>query len=301
LRPEFVLGLDRSHQDLVNDGWGADRLGEDVLTTNVIGFNVQVYDPRVSFFCTTPKANPTDTPTPAGWMDGGNSLVVGPDDPAYRQVLDAARDAIESDAATPIDADINRSLGGYVDLMYPVLAGGPLRGWQARQVDRRGADDTNTFGGATGNSLLITPFSGVALTSNDSRTAYQTSLYRSGKLVTTGTTINLLQPTFDTYTLAYETDAIQQGRTSGNYGTRWGTPTPVAGIISGGTTITTARDIGADGIDNDNQFGVDDRNERETLPPFVNAPESIRISVRVENPSVRLIRQASVVHRDERN
>ena len=57
--------------------------------------------------------------------------------------------------------------------------------------------------------------------------------------------------------------------------------------------------MASDGLDNDTAFGPDDSGERETLPPFRARPEAIRVSIRIENPATRQIRQASVVHRDE--
>ncbi len=53
-------------------------------------------------------------------------------------------------------------------------------------------------------------------------------------------------------------------------------------------------DLGANGLDDDAAFGADDAGERETLPPFSGEVQSIRVSVRLENSKVRLVRQASV-------
>ncbi len=62
LRPEFVLGNDFTHVDATGDLWGQERIGEDLLTNNALGFDVQVYDPNVSIFTTS------------------NGVVVGPSD-----------------------------------------------------------------------------------------------------------------------------------------------------------------------------------------------------------------------------
>jgi len=267
LRREFALGDDNTH---LNPGpfWGADRRGEDVLVNNALSFDLKIYDPNVPFFSTT------------------TGLVVSPNDAGYRETI---LDAI-TNARTPV------LTGGFVDLCYPVLAGGSLRGWQARSLDR-----VNTTTGAiipaTG-SYLITPFSGLTGFTNASQ-SYANSLYRSGRLVTNAANeIALFQPTFDTYTTWYESDGFQQGRVSNTMeGTRWSS-----------TTGTTA-DLGADGLDgvgiyggglatSSGDFGVDDFGERETLPPFLVTPEAIQVSVRLENPTTRQIRQASVTTRD---
>lgn len=262
LRAEFVLGNDLTHLNDPTDAWGQQRIGEDLLSNNVLGFDVQIYDPTASFFTTS------------------NGLVVGPSDPGYREAL---QEAIAG-SSTAVE------FGGFVDLAYPVLAGGALRGWQARRLDRRQTMDSAAI--PTTRSYLRSQYSGVdSYASGDtSVTAYFPSLYRSGRLVTNGTTIRLFQPAFDTYTSSYERDGIFQGTTVGT-GTLWTT------IV--GTTTTSAVDAAADGLDNDVAFGIDDQGERETLPPFRARPEAIRATIRIENPSIRLIRQLSVEHRDQ--
>ena len=286
LRPEFVLGLDTSHLENPTDGWGEERLGEDLLTSNALGFDVQVFDPFASFFTT----------------DSG--MVVGPNDPSYRDAVNNAETSTSALAlADSVDGTIARTQGGFVDLAYPVLAGGSLRGWQSRLTDRRSTAVTgpiNAPGSAYDRLFLITPFSGLrrytaappppttvpALTSQN---AYQTSLFRSGRLVTQGNTIRLFQPAFDTYTSFYEFDGIAQ-LSSGGSGTMWG-------------LVSATADNGTDGVDDNGTinayYGADDEGERETLPPFIAHPEAIRITVRIENPSTRQIRQSSVVHRDQ--
>ncbi|WP_044255563.1 prepilin-type N-terminal cleavage/methylation domain-containing protein [Rhodopirellula sp. SWK7] len=267
IRREFVLGDDNTHLE-PGSFWGADRRGEDVLVNNALSFDLKIYDPNVSLFQTN------------------TGLVVSPNDAGYRETL---LDAI-TNSESPVFT------GAFVDLCYPVLAGGSLRGWQARYLDRVNTTAGSTI--ATTGSYLLTPFSGLSGFSNASQ-SYSNPLYRSGRLVTTGAnTIALFQPAFDTYTSFYETDGLLQGRVSNSLeGTRWST-----------TTGATA-DLGADGLDgagiygggiasSTGQYGADDVGERETLPPFTTAPEAIKVSIRLENPTTRQIRQASVTIRD---
>ncbi len=273
LRPEFVLGNDLTHLDSTTDSWGLERIGEDLLTNNALGFDVQVYDPAVSVFTIV-----------------SSGAVVGPSDAGYREAVSAA--VVEANASpTPSPRTILWERGDYVDLAYPVLAGGPIRGWQARMLDRRSTTNAVVIGTAQG--FLVTPFSGIARYGSvvNARTAYQPGLYKSGRLVTVGNTIRLFQPTFDTFTSFYERDGFYQQTVAGSGGVRWTTTT-----TSTGTTIV---DRGSDGLDNDRAFGVDDAGERETLAPFRNRPEAIRVTIRIENTSTRQIRQASVTHRDE--
>ena len=258
LRPEFVLGEDFSHLDSSLDVWGRERRGEDVYLNNVVAFDLKVYDPNVAFFTTS------------------TGLVVGPDDAGYREAL---REKITD--PTPRQ----QSNGGYVDLAYAILAGGSLRGWQARYFERRSSALSPVIPPTGG--YLITPFSAVrSYSGTDSRNAFQNSIYRSGRLVTLGTTIRLFQPAFDTFTSHYERDGFLQGFNGGS-GTNW----------SGITSFATV-DLGADGLDTNTQQASDDVFERETLPPFNFRPESVQVSLRLENPSTRQMRQSSVVHRD---
>tara|TARA_R110002049_G_scaffold2750_6_gene22050 strand:- start:2569 stop:4599 length:2031 start_codon:yes stop_codon:yes gene_type:complete len=285
LRPEFVFGDDALHFDSNLDEWGAERRGEDVLTNNALGFDIQVYDPEASFFTTS------------------SNLVVGPSDAGYREALqEAIADGSAAASTESVDDYVTRIQGGFVDLAYPVLAGGSLRGWQPRLLHNLSVSNDaaiSTSPGVAGNALdrffLITPFSGISQynAGSVSSNAYQTSLYRSGRVVTRGASIRLFQPAFDTYTYHYERDGIVQGY---NFGT--GTYYDQVGSA----TIASAPDLGADGIDDNGggtaYYGSDDPLERETLPPFATRPEAIRITVRIENPATRQIRQASVVHRD---
>ncbi len=276
IRPEFVLGYDETHLDSSTDAWGLERVGEDLVSNNVLGFDVQIFDPNASFF------------------EMSTGVIVGPNDAGYREAL---RAAITGLAASP--PTVSRSQGGFVDLAYPVLAGGSLRGWQARRIDRRSATDDPAI--SSSGSYLITPFSGIANYNPPnpmpppipatSRNAYQPALYKSGRVVTSGTSIRLFQPTFDTFTSFYERDGFQQGPVSGSVGTLWSTTTT--------TTSTVTVDQAGDGLDNDQAFGVDDAGERETLPPFRARPEAIRVTVRLTNPAIRLIRQASADYRDQ--
>lgn len=277
IRPELVLGLDRSHPDIIGDGWGADRLGEDVLLSGLLGFDIQVFDPDVQFI---------DTAT----FSAGNqtNLVVGPSQAGYR---DALTQAIVESASASVPLNRFTERGGYVDLCYPMLAGGSLRGWDANRPDRRAT--ANNAAIAVNQPAFLTPFSGRATVPTGggiplSRTAYTDSLYRSGRLVTNNGSIRLFQPAFDTFTSYFETDGITQAPINVNS----------SGVRTVYATPPVDPDLGSDGLDSDGFFGVDDPSELETSPPFLTQPDSLRVSIRIENSAVRAVRQQSVVLRD---
>ena len=276
LRPEFVLGLDRNH--LEDSGpryqWGRRRVAEDVVVNNLLAFDVKIYDPEAVAFTTI------------------SGLVVGPSDAGYREALfEATSNVTQSEQR-------GEFAGNYVDLMYPVLAGGSLRGWQLRVRDRNDAGSASTAIPTNGN-YLITPFSGIDnyTVGATAATAYSNALYRSGAIVTQGNVIQLFQPRFDTFTRRYETDGFLQSRQSNvDEGTLWT------------MNHTTLADHGADGLDGAGiygggtplvagNFGADDLGERETLPPFERSAESVKVTIRLENPSTRQVMQRSTVYR----
>ncbi|EMI54963.1 prepilin-type N-terminal cleavage/methylation domain-containing protein [Rhodopirellula sallentina] len=264
------------------------RKGEDVIANNGRAFDVQIFDPNAAFYLS--DAN----------------LVIGPNDAGYREVLFGSTGP---DVPTLVPG------GGFVDLAYPVLAGGSMRGWQARRIATLTSASTSPGNAAISEDLhtssdnlniqrLQSTFSGIEFGGTTfptvaSQQTYASSLLKSGRLVISDANeIVLFQPAFDTYTSSYERDGIYQARRySGGIfrGTRWQ-------VIS--TANSAFADWGADGIDSRPAgtffplLGNDDIAERETSAPFTTKPEAIRISVRLENTGTRQLRQASVVYRD---
>lgn len=266
VRPEFVLGQDPVHTTTVGDTWGLERIGEDLLANNLLAFDVKIYDPQAVSVTTS------------------NNMVVGSNDPGFREALISGGSVMRGD---------------YVDLAYPVLAGGSLRGVGAMPLDRLQTAPSSAIN-ATVQSLLITPFSGIANFGGGLTNTYVESLLRSGKIVTDTNQIRLFQPTFDTFTSSYETDGFVQGYV------RSGSPVGTGDVGGGGvgtrwTTSNSATlvDFGRNGLDDDGAFGADDELEQETRPPFLSSAPAVRVTIRLENRDNRQLMQASVVHRDE--
>jgi prepilin-type N-terminal cleavage/methylation domain-containing protein len=219
------------------------RIGEDVLVPSAVGFDLKVFDPLAPVITTS------------------QGVVVSSGDPGFRQALSAVPDP-------PAVSGVIQ--GDFVDLMYPVLAGGSLRGWQPRMPDRLTAQDAGLTRPVE-LAPLLTPFSGLVGFGNPAN-SYQPSLYRSGKVLVAGN-IQIFQPTWDTFTHHYERDGLQQGLG------RWR-------VADFGTP-----DAGANGLDNSGGGS-------ETSPPFLASPEAIKVSVRLEHRLNRQVRQLSIVHRD---
>ncbi len=287
LRPEFVLGLDRNHfQDTdANDPvyrfkWSNRRVGEDLVVNNLLAFDVKVYDPEAVAFTTT------------------QNLVVGPNDAGYREAL------IEASASVVASQNRGEFRGQYVDLMYPVLAGGAVRGWTGRVRDRNDPASALVSVPASG-GYLASVFSGVEnyIPGATAYNAFANSLYRSGTVVTQGNVINLFQPRFDTFTSHYDVDGFLQGRFNS------GAPQDEGTLWTSNHSLSANR--GADGLDGEGiygggapsqsgEFGADDLGEREVLPPFLAKPQAVKVTLRLNNPSTRQVMQRSMVFRPAR-
>jgi hypothetical protein len=83
--------------------------------------------------------------------------------------------------------------------------------------------------------------------------------------------------TYDTWTLAYERDGINQDQDFD------------------ATTMQPLIDDGNDGLDNNGVGGVDDASERETTPPYPHPLRGIQVRVRMYEPGTRQMRQATVI------
>jgi len=304
LRPEFVLGWDLTHTDLLGDGWGIERLGEDVLASNVIGFDVQIFDPQAQLLL-APGADgnwgvagsdddlsgTADDASEAG-ASNSDDVLVGPNDPGYSASLSAF---VSGGTAAPIPA----LQGDFVDLFYPRLAGGSLQG-------------------SLSLPMLETDFSGYRSFRFDPTLPaagnYPDGLYKSGRLVRgPNGSILIQQPAYDTFTDGYEHDGFLQrspahvaaspGDTPfGGAGTLWWLGGQTLGVrppSTSGTTTAMAEmlDWGAKGFDDVGPLGSVGQ---ETSKPFAAPLRALRVRVRLQDPNTQLLEQMSaVVHFDE--
>jgi prepilin-type N-terminal cleavage/methylation domain-containing protein len=227
------------------------RTGEDVLTNNALGFDLQIFDPKARLIRVT-------NPRPE---------VLSPSDEGYR-------DAMQDQPNESLDVG-----GCFVDLAFPILAGGSLRF----------LSDTGTpFGSnnaVTPTKRLETDFSGLQFT-NGQMSYRVPEVSKSSHWIADGNDRYLL-PIFDSYTSYYEKDGCRQFWNSNLK--QWATGT--------GAQVANEADVATNGFDDDNNGLVDDYNERESLPTFLNDAEAVRVTVRLENPSLRFVRQASVEYR----
>jgi len=202
--------------------------------------------------------------------------VLQPGDPGYLKALAYPGGTL---APAPYPA---LGTGAYVDLGY----GAGLAGFLSL-----GTLDTNLKGNSAATYLFnISPpliasnasyqpalgNSAFRFAGPPTTTLYLTPLQRTAYL-------NALGYTYDTWTLFYERDGINQDIAT----------EPVAAQIV---------DQGSDGLDNPvpgsspPQYvgGVDDVTERETVPPFPYPLRGVQIRIRVLEPNTRQVRQATV-------
>ncbi len=276
LLPEFVLGWNAA-----NPGLPTSRIGEDVLINNVLGFDLKIFDADASLLITPDTSSPAPT-----------TETISPSDPGYRSAL----------LSTPLTKK-----GCFVDLAFPILAGGSIRDFTGVKNDSRGYASSPLTPEGDFEDYLVTQFSGLRKIDLSKKIeSCSDGLYLSGRL---NTDLSTLQPTFDTYTSYYERDGKVQWLKDGVM--RWYESPPNSNRV----------DLGANGLDDNRttgtdsnpsqivdyspqnngvlepRFGPDDVTERETLPPFSSAAKAVRVTVRLENPSLRFVRQASVEYR----
>jgi hypothetical protein len=206
--------------------------GEDVVLSNLLAFDVQVYDPCARVWPDNP-----------GQLNNSITALV-PSDPGY------------STAAAAGTATTLVGLGAFVDLAY------------YRHVNAAAqAIDTALF---NNNGFALPYFAGLPAAPLNMNAAQQLQ-YRSNF----GYKNPYSYATYDTWAQSYERDGIDQFA-NGNY------------------------DLQTNGLDDINpvtgqyEYGVDDANERETVPPYSQPLRGIQVKIRLLEPSTRQVRQATV-------
>lgn len=195
------------------------RISEDVLLTNVLSFDVKVWDPGAP-------------------LVDASGVVYQPGDASYLYVVNPANGVTWTAA----------SYGAFVDL------------WGFRDLD------------ANGDGVIQTPGE-YALTQPTPNFLFGGN--RGSAVVGSpgGATPPFLPAVYDTWSTHYEQDGIDQG-----------------GIGGAGA------DEGTNGLDDDNQNGVDDPGEQEAPPPYAYPLRAIQIKLRVFEPDSRQIREVTIVH-----
>lgn len=260
------------------------RAGEDLLASDVLAFDIKLFDADVPLLGTKggdgvygtdvddDGDGNLDDAKEFGWA-GSDDLILSPNDPGYKAVLSTG---------------LVVGTGEYVDLA-----------WAKKLVDHGG-----TIAAATNVWSPLSGFAKANFISNGAVGAYTDSLFKSGSVLMSGTSLHLLQPTYDTYTTRYEGDAVLQAeltsragvcRINGAVDLYGAAGSDNSNLVSNWrSTPSIVFDAGTDGIDNPgSSTGVDDPSELETSPPFPTPLRGLKISVRMEDPTTRQVKQMS--------
>lgn len=285
LHPAFVL-QDRSDPTVALYGVPGNityenRIGEDVIASFCVGFDLQAFDPNVPLLYLSGADG--NLVTGSEGAAGTDDIIVSPSDPGYAQAM------INSFASGNANT---AGTGAYVNL-----------GW-VRQVLSEVVTPTAMISGMASSSLAFeSPFSGISLQKlSVGAFPFSDSLYRSGLFfqnssftfpALTGNVSQWGQMSYDTWTNTYEVDGVLQSDT-----TRLNLATPLSGTLQLASPIPGSfraiADLGRDGIDNNSNGGADDSEEWETSPPFPSPLRSIRAVIRLEEPDTRQLFQQTV-------
>ncbi len=320
LRPEFVLGMDHSHTEVFGDGWGMERLSEDVLATDVLGFDIKGFDETAPSFISfgndglpgvggfdddqdgaNDNLQPGGGPSLEAGFAGSDDVVIGPNDAGMREALIYR-------SSNPAEVIFSQS-GDFVDLFYPFLAGGTIRGPAAVRPNlHTPAANAAAIGGNFRTTFrLNSQLSGMGNDLNPPP-LYSDSLMKSGRMITNASNgVQIVQPAYDTFSNHYERDGFLQSYPSnysgGFLGTVWYL-NDATGIPRDGTgaDVSSFVDQGSDGLDNNpgTSPGTDDPTEEETSAPFDEPLSAIKVTLRLENSTTRQIEQmSSITHFDD--
>ena len=301
MRPEFILG--------------GTREGEDIVGTNIAGFDVRVFDPGAPVFLEaggdgSPGEDGVDdnndgTPDNISELGSTNSddAVVTPNEPYfYVATRDTAPPPLPP-AVPPMPPELV-SLGAFVDIGYAQQAGGNLR--LGISDATLGAVDSRFY------NSLDSAFSGVELhpTASPKQLRVAEGLRFSGKFVRRLNSFAFLQPTFDSWTTEYESDNINQSQffvagyrfnglqaqnahywifnPAGGSGTISIPPPSVAD----GTGTPNQPDPGT----NQNSIFYSGFSGRDVQPPIRAPLQAVKISVRNYDQGTRQFGQLEVIH-----
>lgn len=268
-----------------------DRLGEDIVLTGVLGFDVRAFDPLAPVIL---HVGPDGAPGSSGTLIGNfgavgsDDLVLTPADPGFGDAMESAPWTGPGTGTWTL-----ASQGAFVDLDYVYKRGGAIR------ADASNTDDSNAMETVFESNLeaqCSTPFSGFDVSIvRPTPWRFPLSYAKSGRVLpgifnTAGPLF--YQPAYDTWASDYEADGFNQGTVGTLAGTVWAT--------TAGTTVpwdtgpNMIADEGNNGIDEGGAPGADDPGEYETSPPYFEPLRAIQIRLRVEDTVTRQVRQMIV-------
>ncbi|MEZ6068984.1 MAG: hypothetical protein R3C10_01680 [Pirellulales bacterium] len=238
------------------------RISDDVILTNVISFDVEVWDPGAPIY---------ERPN-----DSGVNVAVVPGDPLYAQaVLD---DMGDRDGNNRPNGNLGPvSFGAFVDLNY-----------MARLPRASGLE---AFGVTFRDPHYAPPTLPQPAPRPQFQHAGERNSFLRGTRPTSDPIVNfedLKASVYDTWSTHYEHDGLNQDATEGHVGANIidqqtnGLDEPITEVPPSSGTYVRAN-------------GADDVTEREAPPPYDAPVEAVRIKIRVFEPDSEQIREVTVV------
>jgi len=255
--PNKLLINSFDHTTIETYALNGDFEGEDVVLSNLLAFDVRVYDPQAVLRM---DVSPSLI---SGGATAANALA--PPDVGYLQAV--------------VDDHTAVGTGAYVDLGYGMKFYEQL---QRDPYNRPAVQASQLLFGVNNPFGFLNPSTPGRLGGSSQ---YYAQPPVAGPGVSGGALITYLDRiwyTYDTWSLAYERDGINQDQD--NVSGMSGTP-----LIDEGTN-------GVDDADSTGAYanGVDDFNERETRPPYSQPLRGLQVKIRMYEASTRQMRQATV-------
>ncbi|MGV3484442.1 MAG: PulJ/GspJ family protein [Planctomycetaceae bacterium] len=311
LRPEFSL----TDYSLANPSTTANavatfRGGADVIATDVLGFDVQVFDADAPNFIWLGNAATSQNVAGRPGDDDGDGTsneldelgLPGTDDvlistgslginPTGSSTDPAVVNVFES-TTTTLPAGANEFFltqpGGFVDFGYARLPGGVVGGFDAT---------------APLATLFSTSFSGRVPYAGSANATYPDNWSLSGRFVQrtgAGSTMvsTFVQPLIDTGTVTYDGDGFEQPTTTVSGFNLSGStlipspPSPPPHNMISSRVWTNAVETVSSGPG----FEDGSASSSQATPPSASMPRAIKITLRVYDPASGQVRQQSVIH-----
>ncbi len=248
------------------------RIGDDVILTNVIGFDVKAWDPYAPILM-------------RGTTNPGNPIVtLMPGDPGYiSEVISVLKgSAFKTDVTVPMVAT-----GAYVDLNYMAQVPYTVGDYPDSPV-------THASGAILPAPLFYRQGYPLSADSDNVPLASNASLAYGTRwqLAVAQQPYCFFPSVYDTWSLHYEYNRQL---------IRFFSPNPAdqnfSDVVVGDEDGIGGYDQAANGYDDNDANGVDDVGERETQPPYAVPLQGIQVRIRVFEPGSRQVREVTLVQK----
>lgn len=266
----YDIGTGADYYAALGGTAGSTRIAEDVVLTNVLSFDVKVWDPGA--------------PVLLHQTNAGQVVSVLPHDPGYVNLLGFAMSNSPTYPTPPaVGEAFIASYGAYVDLNYMCRT---LPGSSGVSPLYDQVFSTPAFAGLYNTGAIKPWFNGPG----------EPRSHLMGTLPVASPTITAARAAvYDTWSTHYEYDGINQD----GDGVTATLPNGIVDEGSDGFDNLVTNSANSVYIHNDSTgaraYGVDDYNEQEAVPPYPSPLKGVQITIRVFEPDSRSIREVTIV------